>query len=72
VPPGQGGAQAINVYADGGGYAFNVDARIVQTNATSGGGTLLGQRVIRYLREDRAERATAAHGFLRSEGGTGL
>jgi hypothetical protein len=50
--PGQAGtAQAINVYADGGGYAFNVDAKIVQTNATSGGGTLLGQRVIRYLRE---------------------
>lgn len=54
---GQAGtAQAINVYADGGGYAFNVLANIAQTNATSGGGTLLGQRVIRYLREDRAER----------------
>lgn len=44
---------AINVYADGGGYAFNVDAKIVQTNATTGGGTLLGQTVIRYLREAR-------------------
>src|SRR5690348_376842 len=54
VSSGQAGtAQAINVYADGGGYAFNVDAKIVQTNATSGGGTLLGQRVIRYLREAR-------------------
>lgn len=57
VSTGQPGtAQAINVYADGGGYAFNVLADIVQTNATSGGGTLLGQRVIRYLREDRAEQ----------------
>lgn len=46
---------AINVYADGGGYAFNVLANIVQTNATSGGGTLVGQRVIRYMREDRGD-----------------
>src|SRR6266851_3821337 len=54
VSPGQAGtAQAINVYADGGGYAFNTEAKIVQTNATSAGGTLLGQRVIRYLREAR-------------------
>jgi hypothetical protein len=46
---------AINVYADGGGYAFNVLANIVQTNATSGGGTLVGQTVIRYMREDRGD-----------------
>lgn len=49
------GDPAINVYADGGGYAFNVLANIVQTNATSGGGTLVGQSVIRYMREDRGD-----------------
>ncbi len=49
------GDPAINVYADGGGYAFNVLANIVQTNATSGGGTLVGQTVIRYMREDRVD-----------------
>jgi hypothetical protein len=49
------GDPAINVYADGGGYAFNVLANIVQTNATSGGGTLVGQRVLRYMREDRGD-----------------
>jgi len=43
------------VYADGGGYAFNVLAKIVQTNATSGGGTLVDQTVIRYMREDRGD-----------------
>src|SRR5256885_1928544 len=42
---------AIYIYADGGGYAFNVLANIVQTNATSGGGMLVGQTVIRYMRE---------------------
>lgn len=46
---------AINVYADGGGYAFNVLANIVQTSATGGGGTLVGQTVIRYMREDRGD-----------------
>src|SRR6266851_761964 len=56
APPGKApGDPAINVYADGGGYAFNVLANIVQTNATSGGGTLVGQTVIRYMREDRVD-----------------
>ena len=47
-----GDPPVIDVYADGGGYAFNVLANIVQTNAsTGGGGTLVGQNVIRYLRD---------------------
>jgi hypothetical protein len=48
----QGWTQAIKIYADGGGYAFNVLANIDQTNATSGGSRLVGQEVLRYLRED--------------------
>jgi hypothetical protein len=56
APPGKApGDPAIYVYADGGGYAFNVLASIVQTNATGGGGTLVGQTVIRYMREDRGD-----------------
>jgi len=47
-----GDPPVIDVYADGGGYAFNVLANIVQTNASTGaGGTLVGQNVIRYLRD---------------------
>ena len=43
---------AVDVYADGGGYAFNVTAHIDQTNASVGGGArLVGQKVLRYLRE---------------------
>jgi hypothetical protein len=43
---------AVDVYADGGGYAFNVMANIDQTNASVGGGArLVGQKVLRYLRE---------------------
>src|SRR6266851_9657291 len=34
--------QTIRVYADGRGYAFNVDAHIDQTNATTGGARLVG------------------------------
>ena len=43
---------AIAVYADGGGYAFNVEANIDQTNATSMQARLVGQRVLRYLRDN--------------------
>lgn len=50
--PGEPPPLAVEVYADGGGYAFNVEANIDQTNATVGGGARLsGQKVIRYLRE---------------------
>jgi hypothetical protein len=50
--PGEPWPLAVEVYADGGGYAFNVEANIDQTNASVGGGARLsGQKVIRYLRE---------------------
>ena len=50
--PGEAPPLAVEVYADGGGYAFNVEANIDQTNASVGGGARLsGQKVIRYLRE---------------------
>lgn len=43
---------AVEVYADGGGYVFNVKAHIDQTSASVGGGSrLVGQTEIRYLRE---------------------
>jgi hypothetical protein len=48
---------AIDVHADGGGFAFNVLANIDQTNATTGKQmTLTGQQVIRYLREGPPDR----------------
>ena len=65
---------AVEVYADGGGYAFNVEASIDQTNASVGGGARLsGQKVIRYLREgspspgyiDFSKAAEGFHGELK-------
>lgn len=58
---------AVNVYADGGGYAFNVIANIDQTNSSTGQGSrLVGQNVIRYLREGPPrpiDFSSAAEGF---------
>jgi hypothetical protein len=65
---------AVEVYADGGGYAFNMEANIDQTNASVGGGARLsGQKVIRYLREgspspgyiDFSKAAEGFHGELK-------
>ena len=43
---------AIKVYADGGGYAFNVEANLDQTNATGMQVRLVGQNVLRYVRDE--------------------
>jgi len=43
---------SIEVYADGGGYAFMVLAKVEQTDSSTGQNVMLpGQNVIRYLRE---------------------
>jgi hypothetical protein len=48
---------SIDVYADGGGYAFMVLAKVDQTDSSTGQNmTLPGQNVIRYLREGSPER----------------
>lgn len=49
---------AIKVYADGGGYAFNVEGHIDQTGATAAA-RLVGQNVIRYLRAEQDPRRSA-------------
>lgn len=52
-----GNAPIVTIYADGGGYAFNVLATIIQTNATTGNNSSLpGQSVIRYLRAGGSDR----------------
>jgi hypothetical protein len=67
--PGEPPLPAVEVYADGGGYAFKVEANIDQTNASVGGGSrLTGQRVIPYVRQDSAspgyiDFSKAAAGF---------
>jgi len=66
------GNPSIDVYADGGGYAFMVLAKVEQTGASTGFAgrnmTLPGQNVIRYLREGSPERiafgAQAGDGLL--------
>ena len=72
--PGSQFRSPWEVYADGGGYAFNVEANIDQTNASVGGGARLsGQKVIRYLREgspspgyiDFSKAAEGFHGELK-------
>jgi hypothetical protein len=64
VPGQAASAQAITIYADGGGYAFNILANIDQTNATGGGGgSMVGQRVLRYLREDRTAKSPPTIAF---------
>jgi hypothetical protein len=55
--PASDATLATDIYADGGGYAFNVVLNIDQTNSTTGHNTrLLGQTVLRYLREGPAKR----------------
>src|SRR4029077_8163710 len=55
-----GNVHRILVYADGGGYAFNVFAHIDHTTHTSGGARLVGQNVIRYLRAEKGDDSHAS------------
>ena len=51
------GNPSIDVYADGGGYAFMVLAKVEQTDSSTGQNmSMPGQNVIRYLREGSAQR----------------
>jgi len=51
------GDLSVDIYADGGGYAFNVIVNIDQANSSTGQNTQLpGQNVLRYLREGPPKR----------------
>jgi hypothetical protein len=52
-----GNAPIVTIYADGGGFAFNVLATIIQTNSsTAQNSSLPGQEVLRYLRAGSSGR----------------
>jgi len=71
--PGEPPPLAVEVYANGGGYAFNVEANIDQTNASVGNGARLsGQKVIRYLREGTRRRRRQARDNRRDQVGVRL
>lgn len=52
-----GSAPIVAIYADGGGFAFNVLANIIQDNSPTGqNSSLPGQQVLRYLRAGSSGR----------------